>query len=842
MSRRHALLVGINAYPKFGPRQQLSGCLNDVQAMAAVLRGPYGFDDVVTLLDQDATRDGILAALEALAGRVEDDDVVVIHYSGHGSQMTDREGDEPDGKDETLVPHDSGRVPHPNRDITDDELYAWIRDVTGTTQNLTLVFDCCHSGTITRDVFGDGSRWVEPDDRPTSELPPSTVPDIARGAARDTGPSDWLPIGKYVLIAGCQDDESSYEHEAKDDGSLVDHGALTYFLTQELAKATAGMTYRDVFERVRTRVSAASPRQHPQLEGTTHRELFGVRDFAPMRFVGVTRRDGQTVTLEAGAAHGIVVGSEWDVYPAGTKQIGADVRPLGRVRVTAVRAVESDAGVASEETADAIVPDARAVEATRPVTAPRLRVAIEAPTEYESHAGELRATLGQSMLVEPGEGGAPPDLQAYVIAPRQASDQPVPQLDAVDRPSWAVVGRDGRLAMPVHPIDEQGVIDLLVENFEKLARYRNGLALSNDAPDSALRGRVELRLQTRAADGSWREVEVGEGGRLVLHEGDQFRLEVVNHHDAPVYAAVLDFGVTAKIDPLYPFNGASEPIAPERSLVLGERETFTLSFPDDFPFVRDPAEPEPVEGFETFKVFAVTGKPVAFDWLRQEAVRGGVFEARAAVEDVARDAFGDRSRDVTAARPTSAQLEDWTTVELPFVLRRAGSDGDVPGNPGPQTAQVTTPVRAAVTEEPTEEEVLPVFDARFAKAAALTLVVVGLLVSWPLWIVSARVVFGDEPAASFSELIAFQLVVAGVAAAFGGLYLALLEFRGRARAVELAGETAAPGARGLGTEAIKATPEILKAFGQLKPVAALLVIAALLFVCATVLAWRGLAT
>src|SRR4029453_17653296 len=126
-------------------------------------------------------------------------------------------------KEEAPVPPDSGRSPHPNRDITDDEVYAWISGVTGKTQNLTLVFDCCHSGTITRDVFGAGSRGVE---RP--EGAPRPPP--------DTGPSDFLPMGRYVLIAGCADDESSYEHETADDGSVVDHGALTYFLTQELAR------------------------------------------------------------------------------------------------------------------------------------------------------------------------------------------------------------------------------------------------------------------------------------------------------------------------------------------------------------------------------------------------------------------------------------------------------------------------------------------------------------------------------------------------------------------------------------------------------------------------------
>lgn len=51
---------------------------------------------------------------------------MVVYYSGHGSQMTDREGDEPYGFDETLVPHDSSRAQNPNRDITDNEVYAWL--------------------------------------------------------------------------------------------------------------------------------------------------------------------------------------------------------------------------------------------------------------------------------------------------------------------------------------------------------------------------------------------------------------------------------------------------------------------------------------------------------------------------------------------------------------------------------------------------------------------------------------------------------------------------------------------------------------------------------------------
>ncbi len=155
-----ALLIGINEYPKFAPRGQLSGCVNDVEVMRQALVNSFNFPEnhVAVLTDRQATRKGILTAMRDLVQKVGQDDVVVVHYSGHGSQMTDLEGDEPDGLDETIVPYDSGRAPYENRDIKDDEIYLWLKDLTAKTSSVTLVFDCCHSGTITRDDFGGAVR------------------------------------------------------------------------------------------------------------------------------------------------------------------------------------------------------------------------------------------------------------------------------------------------------------------------------------------------------------------------------------------------------------------------------------------------------------------------------------------------------------------------------------------------------------------------------------------------------------------------------------------------------------------------------------------------------------
>ena len=184
MSTKRALLIGIDAYPHV---PQLDGCVNDVRLMRSVLVDSFGFadGDITLLVNEQATRERIVAAFDALVADTGDNDIVVIHYAGHGSQMTDREGDEPSGFDSTLMPVDSARPPGANRDITDDEIQVVLEALARKTPYTTLIIDACHSGTITRDVFGGKARSVEPDRRPVSELPPSPIAWRAVARAED---------------------------------------------------------------------------------------------------------------------------------------------------------------------------------------------------------------------------------------------------------------------------------------------------------------------------------------------------------------------------------------------------------------------------------------------------------------------------------------------------------------------------------------------------------------------------------------------------------------------------------------------------------------------------------
>ncbi|MBW4496622.1 MAG: caspase family protein [Oscillatoria princeps RMCB-10] len=155
--RKLALLVGINDYPSTAGFSKLQGCVTDVNLQRKLLIYRFGFNpkDILTLTDAQATRTGILEAFEEhLIEQAKPGDVVVFHYSGHGSQVIDPDQDSPDGLNSTFVPVDS-KLPSgfPSQggvvqDITGHTLFLLMAALQ--TENVTAVLDSCHSGGGTR--------------------------------------------------------------------------------------------------------------------------------------------------------------------------------------------------------------------------------------------------------------------------------------------------------------------------------------------------------------------------------------------------------------------------------------------------------------------------------------------------------------------------------------------------------------------------------------------------------------------------------------------------------------------------------------------------------------------
>lgn len=145
--KKIALLIGINYVGQSG---ELSGCHNDVLNMVEYLKDVHGFEDEsITLLMDDGentapTKKNIANAYRKLTRDAEAGDCVYLHYSGHGVRVTDRDGDEEDGKDECLVPVDF----QTKGIISDDALVKILVKPLKAGVFVTSLMDCCHSGTI----------------------------------------------------------------------------------------------------------------------------------------------------------------------------------------------------------------------------------------------------------------------------------------------------------------------------------------------------------------------------------------------------------------------------------------------------------------------------------------------------------------------------------------------------------------------------------------------------------------------------------------------------------------------------------------------------------------------
>lgn len=276
---KKALIVGINY---IGQQGELRGCINDSKNMEQMLYDHYDYtpENTILLIEEEGfgkpTKDNILAGLRWLPMYAEDGDVLTFHYSGHGSQIKDTDGDESDGRDETLVPLDYTD----NGMITDDELFTCFIDRVPKGVTVRIVLDCCHSGSgmdlrynftqMPKDAkkprFESLKAYLEYVQKWYVQYYKLVYSDDKYEKYRTELPKGYRPLGyvktetieaesrlghkykycfktnyKYdkakcdvVMISGCADSETSSDAYIRDDDGAEFTGALTYYLRQTL--------------------------------------------------------------------------------------------------------------------------------------------------------------------------------------------------------------------------------------------------------------------------------------------------------------------------------------------------------------------------------------------------------------------------------------------------------------------------------------------------------------------------------------------------------------------------------------------------------------------------------
>jgi metacaspase-1 len=265
-----SLHIGIN-YP--GTSYELAGCVNDASDWASVLteRG-YRAD---ALIDANATRTGILAALRALVQATDRGDRLVVTYSGHGTWVPDRDDDEVDHRDEAICPVDLRETGV----ITDDDLYAVFREANYGARVL-FVADSCYSGTLNRlapPIHPDADDAFVENYRRARFLPPAVWTDDGvdqpawqRAAVAPTG--GRMRRGALVMAA-CSDTQTAYD--ARVDGRPC--GIYSYVAVQALKSLPPDATYRQWQKAIRGRLPSVDyPDATPRLDGTSTQKRWGI--------------------------------------------------------------------------------------------------------------------------------------------------------------------------------------------------------------------------------------------------------------------------------------------------------------------------------------------------------------------------------------------------------------------------------------------------------------------------------------------------------------------------------------------------------------------------------------
>lgn len=264
--KRKALIAAINSYHRrIG---ELRGCVNDAGDFEHLLHNRFSFSaaEIHRIENQQATRQAILEGLDWLMEDASKGDVRIFFYAGHGTQLPNAE--DPSGRDEALVGYsaqwDGLLLKQPDASllfdrenwelqfIRDKELKA-VFDTIPDGVNLTLVFDCCHSGDMQKLSDMQRFRFLPPPHsveaaiskaekaywKALQSIQPSRVfvkPTSGnRFAYADTSE-------KSILLAACSKDESAMEATI----AGKPRGVFTYHLADQLRKMSSVPSYGEL--------------------------------------------------------------------------------------------------------------------------------------------------------------------------------------------------------------------------------------------------------------------------------------------------------------------------------------------------------------------------------------------------------------------------------------------------------------------------------------------------------------------------------------------------------------------------------------------------------------------
>ncbi len=613
--KKLALVVAIAEYaPSSG--WQKTGADRDVELIRGAL-ARHGFDPagIHVIRDSDATKERILGDIRhLLIDQAGPGDVVVLHYSGHGHQITDDNRDEIDGYDEVWVPYDAPKRPSAEykgaRHIRDDTLNVLVQELRRKVEpdgNVVVIIDACYSGSAARGyapVRGSNIPIGEPAAGSRTDSVGGGGFDLAGQSTRGGAVGDESLLSPYVVFSASRHDELSREAE-DDEGQWV--GSLSLATSKALSRAGRETSYRALFHAVKREMAVLVPGQTPQAEGAVDVLIFSGRGVSQNPYFEVQSvLPGDTlVRLQGGSLVGLLPATEVEFHPVGTREPSEATR-LAHGPVVRSRALNADVRV---KAGGKDLGQSWAFVTRYSFGDLRIRVSVD-----DSLDPELRRDIVQALLKRPVVDTASSGAEVAVRqSPERAGEQTglVVETTKTGTPIAALELGDARVAE---------IVALSVQDYAR-NRYLRRLEMS--APGLDVRFElIPVTLECTFDDFYQEESctvtdtlkaqkHLTIGNQWLFNFGDGFLVRISNKGQRPAYVSILDLMPDGRIGLLWPLpwmTGQDNLLEPGRQFLI------------DVPYqVGEPA------GTEVLKLIA-TQEPVNFSLM---VTRGGLEGVRA---------------------------------------------------------------------------------------------------------------------------------------------------------------------------------------------------------------------
>ena len=621
-SEKYAVLITVADYPKSSGWDPLSSDRDGELLMESMLRSGFQKENIIHLSNEQATKNNIIQAIADIRSKVHEGDVVWIHFSGHGQQITDDNGDEIDGYDEALIPIDAQKNFQPGKytgenhlrdDLFGEQLLP-LRNQLGPQGSVLITIDACHSGTATRSsgttkYRGTGEAFE------TGENEPSGSGVDNGGGMYSTFSSDRA--APMVVISGARHDQLNSEII---DPSGKPVGSLSYALASNLNKVKMDFSYAAFFELIKIDMATLAPNQDPQIEGDIQTALFSGRIIEQVPYFTVREVIDGFPIVNMGKMSGVHEGSAVVFFPIGT-QNPQDGKPLAKGRVTSsdelFSTVQIEGKANTEELSNSWV------------------------FISEQNFGDIGVNVGVFAEDKGFEKQFEKALKERPIL-RLVDEKPEVILQQKGGLVDIVTHSDAIILNDIH-LDNESALETISGRLEKYSRakYLRQLNYQNDQLDLELE---IVPVTYKKENGKYvvdEELDLSdfktEGGQIEFPVGTTFILRITNYGRKRAYFNVLHIGPEDDIDVYLPLGNQNA-----MELVLNPRQMYT--------FERIVQITDPV-GFDIFKVVA-TDVPID---LRPIVQSGGTGNQRSGnpFEALFSDVLGSQTATQRSVKPST---------------------------------------------------------------------------------------------------------------------------------------------------------------------------------------------